>query len=87
MSLVLILLGAVLVTVAMFNKVPSYVPGRIPAPRPDRGGSVATARSPETVRPRVRLVSARLTEPGKALLTTLGGSALIVAFFLTLSGL
>lgn len=85
MSLVLILLGAVLVTVAMFNKVPSYVPGRIPAPRPS--GSVATAQSPEMVRPRVRLVSARLTEPGKALLTTLGGSALIVAFFLTLSGL
>lgn len=85
MSLVLILLGAVLVAVAMFNKVPSYVPGRIPAHRPGR--SVATAQSPEMVRPRVRLVSARLTEPGKALLTTLGGSALIVAFFLTLSGL
>lgn len=88
-SLVLILLGAVLVAVALFNKVPSYVPGRFPATRTghgDRGGSVATARRSGT-RPRVRLVSAKLTEPGQALLTTLGGSALIVAFFLNLSGL
>ncbi|MFD6949143.1 hypothetical protein A6A08_05870 [Nocardiopsis sp. TSRI0078] len=84
MSLVLILLGAALVAVALFNKVPRYVPGRPPAPRPGRG-SVATARHPG-VPPRVRLVSARLTEQGRALLTAVGGSALIVAFFLTLSG-
>lgn len=46
---------------------------------------MATARRPG-VPPRVRLVSARLTEQGRALLTAVGGSALIVAFFLTLSG-
>ncbi|WP_026122402.1 hypothetical protein [Nocardiopsis halotolerans] len=92
MSLVLILLGAVLVAVALFNKVPSYVPGRFPTARTGhgaragRGGSVATAQH-SGVRPRVRLVSAKLTEQGQALLTTLGGSALIVAFFLNLSGL
>lgn len=79
MSLVLLLLGAVLVAIALFDKVPRHVPGR-PAPSPRDGLSVLAARF------RVRLVPARLTEPGKALLTTFGGSALIVAFFLTLSG-
>ncbi|WP_116244204.1 hypothetical protein [Nocardiopsis sp. FIRDI 009] len=63
MSLVLILFGAVLVSLALFNKVPRYAASRI------------------------RLVSARLTEQGRALCTAVGGSALIVAFFLTLSGL
>ncbi|WP_159943006.1 MULTISPECIES: hypothetical protein [unclassified Nocardiopsis] len=86
MSLVLILLGAALVSIAMFNKVPRYVPGRSAPPRPGRRGGVAAAPR-AAVPPRVRLVSARLTEQGKALLTTVGGSALIVAFFLTLSGL
>ncbi|NYH53875.1 hypothetical protein HNR06_003464 [Nocardiopsis arvandica] len=85
MSLVLVILGTVLVSVALFNKVLRYVPGRPPEPRSGRGGSVATARRPG-VPPRVRLVSARLTEQGRALLTAVGGSALIVAFFLTLSG-
>lgn len=84
MPLVLILLGAALVAVAMFNKVPQFVPGRVVPPRvPARPGAVA----PERVeRPRVRLASARLTEQGRALLTAVGGSALIIAFFLTLSG-
>ncbi|KUP98424.1 hypothetical protein [Thermobifida cellulosilytica] len=36
--------------------------------------------------PRPYTVSARLTERGRATLTTLGGSMLIAAFFLTLSG-
>lgn len=85
-SLVLILLGTALVSVALFDKVPRYVPGRAPAPQPDRVGSVATAR-PARYLPRLRLVSVRLTEQGKALLTVVGGSALIVAFFLTLSDL
>ncbi|GAA1467864.1 hypothetical protein NE857_08470 [Nocardiopsis exhalans] len=84
MSLTLIVVGAVLVSIALFNKVPQYVPGRMPAPR--SGGGVATAQR-TSAPPRVRLASARLTEQGRALLTTVGGSALIVAFFLSLSGL
>ncbi|MFJ9558171.1 hypothetical protein ACIRPH_30570 [Nocardiopsis sp. NPDC101807] len=89
MSLVLLAVGTVLVSIALFNKLPHYVPGRLPAPGAGRTaaeGPVATARRTGTA-PRVRLESARLTEQGKALLATLGGSALIVAFFLTLSGL
>ncbi|WP_026118776.1 hypothetical protein [Nocardiopsis salina] len=85
MPLVLILLGAALVAVAMFNKVPQFVPGRVVPPRvPARPGPVAATERVE--RPRVRLASARLTEQGRALLTAVGGSALIIAFFLTLSG-
>jgi hypothetical protein len=82
-SLVLIVVGAALVSTALFNKVPRYVPGRLPAPP---GSGVATARR-TAVPPRVELAPARLTEQGRALLTTVGGSALIVALFLTLSGL
>ncbi|WP_017584365.1 hypothetical protein [Nocardiopsis valliformis] len=84
MSLTLIVVGAVLVSIALFNKVPQYVPGRMPVPR--SGSGVATAQRTGAP-PRVRLASARLTEQGRALLTTVGGSALIVAFFLSLSGL
>lgn len=83
MSLVLIALGAALVSIAMFNKTPRFVPGRVPAPRP--GGGVATAQRTGTT-PRLRLVDARLTEQGRAVFTAIGGSALIVAFFLALSG-
>ncbi|MEE2035922.1 hypothetical protein Q8791_01630 [Nocardiopsis sp. CT-R113] len=89
MSLILLAVGTVLVSIALFNKLPRYVPGRLPAPgagRAARQGALATAHRTGAV-PRVRLESARLTEQGKALLATLGGSALIVAFFLTLSGL
>lgn len=80
MSLLLILLGAPLVSIAMFNKVPRFLPGRAAV---QRGGAATAQRVP----PRVRLVSARLTEQGRALSTAVGGSALIVAFFLSLSGL
>ncbi|OLT28855.1 hypothetical protein BJF83_13795 [Nocardiopsis sp. CNR-923] len=101
MSLALILFGAALVSLALFNKVPRYVPaGRLPARR--RGSAARSravaARGGTTARPRpaagavgtrarVELASARLTEQGRALCTAVGGSALIVAFFLTLSGL
>ncbi|WP_017589187.1 hypothetical protein [Nocardiopsis ganjiahuensis] len=84
MSLTLIALGTVLVSIALFNKVPRYVPGRPPAPR--AGGGVVTAQRTGAP-PGLRLVPARLTEQGRALLTAVGGSALIVAFFLSLSGL
>ncbi|MCY9782395.1 hypothetical protein KIK06_00640 [Nocardiopsis sp. EMB25] len=94
MSLVLILFGTALVSLALFNKVPRYVaPSRPTTGRgaaPARGGTATrrAATGPRAgVRPRVRLVSARLTEQGRALCTAVGGSALIVAFFLTLSGL
>lgn len=80
MSLLLILLGAPLVSIAMFNKVPRFLPGRVPA---QRAGAVTAQRA----RPRVRFAPARLTEQGRALCTAVGGSTLIVAFFLTLSGL
>jgi hypothetical protein len=83
-SLTLIAVGAALVSIALFNKVPRFVPGRMAAPRP--AGGVATVER-AGVPPRVRLAPARLTEQGRALLTTVGGSALIVAFFLGLSGL
>lgn len=82
MSLALILFGTALVTIAMFNKVPQYVPGRLPS---YRGAAVASAPR-DTARPRVRLARARLTEQGRALLTAVGGSVLIAAFFLILSG-
>ncbi|MDT0302217.1 hypothetical protein [Streptomonospora wellingtoniae] len=63
MSLLLILAGAFLVAVAMFNRIPRFRARAIP-----------------------QLVRARLTEAGRATLTAVGGSALIVAFFLALSG-
>lgn len=88
MSLVLLAIGAVLVLVAMSNRLPRYVPPR-PVRAPARGGSAtrtATRAPARSVGPRLRLVPARLTEQGRALLTTLGGSAMIVAFFLALSG-
>lgn len=85
MPLVLILLGAAMVAVATFNKVPQFVPGRVVSPRvSSQQGAVAAPERME--HPRVRLSSARLTEHGRALLTAIGGSALIIAFFLTLSG-
>ena len=85
MPLVLILLGAAMVAVAMFNKVPQFVPGRVLPPRvPSRQGAVTA--SERVGYPRVRIAPAHLTEQGRALLTTIGGSALIIAFFLTLSG-
>ncbi|MEV2278048.1 hypothetical protein AB0I72_20930 [Nocardiopsis sp. NPDC049922] len=101
MSLVLLLFGAALVSLALFNKVPRYVPaGRLPTARrgaaarsgsaAPRGGTAARPRAGAGsvgTRARVELTSARLTEQGRALCTTVGGSALIVAFFLTLSGL
>lgn len=83
-TLALITVGAVLVSIAMFNKVPRLVPERLDRPRP--GGGVATAqRTVTALRP--RLADARLTEQGRAVFTAVGGSALIVAFFLGLSGL
>nr|WP_156001798.1 hypothetical protein [Streptomonospora sp. PA3] len=60
----LILAGAALVAVAMFNRVPRIQAGGAP-----------------------QLVRARLTEAGRAALTAVGGSALIIAFFLALSGI
>ncbi|MFD6096965.1 hypothetical protein ACFVWN_28540 [Nocardiopsis flavescens] len=83
MSLVLLAIGAVPVLVAMFNKVPRYVPPR-PGRVSPRGGGTATRTAPAP--PGLRLASAHLTEQGRALLTTLGGSAMIIAFFLALSG-
>lgn len=76
MSFVLILLGSALVGVALFNRVPRL---RRPAYPP------AAERPAPTLR--VRTVPARLTETGRAVVTTVGGSLLIVAFFLALSGL
>ncbi|GAB3731483.1 hypothetical protein [Nocardiopsis nanhaiensis] len=84
MSLIMIAVGAALVSLAMFNKVPRFVPGTPNEPR--SGGGVATAQRTGAP-PRLRLVSARLTEQGRAVFTAVGGSALIVAFFLGLSGL
>ncbi|MFC3999633.1 hypothetical protein ACFOVU_27210 [Nocardiopsis sediminis] len=66
MSLTLILAGAALVAIALFN--------RVPALRSRPGG-----RGPG-------FAPARLTEAGRATLTTVGGSLLIIAFFLALSG-
>ena len=83
MSLVLIALGAVLVSVALFNKLPRLV--ERPAP-PRTGGGVATAQR-TAAPPRLRLADARLTENGRAVFTAIGGSTLIIAFFLALSGL
>ncbi|WP_306366905.1 hypothetical protein [Nocardiopsis sp. CC223A] len=85
MSLVLLAIGAVLVLVAMFNRLPRYVPPRT-ARAPARGGTATRTRAETAAGPRLRLAPARLTEQGRALLTTLGGSAMIVAFFLALSG-
>lgn len=84
MSLVLIALGAVLVSVALFNKMPRLVTERPVASR--AGGGVAAAQR-TTAPPRLRLADARLTENGRAVFTAIGGSALIIAFFLALSGL
>ncbi|CAM3875586.1 hypothetical protein GCM10009799_29520 [Nocardiopsis rhodophaea] len=90
MSLVLILAGAALVCIAMFNRVPRLVPADVGEPRmAERSGRVAAPpRRPRSDQRRLRLafVPARLTETGRALLTTVGGSVLIVAFFLALSG-
>ncbi|CAL9425740.1 hypothetical protein SUDANB121_01963 [Nocardiopsis dassonvillei] len=87
MSLVLLAIGVVPVLVAMFNKVPRYVPPR-PGRAPARGGTATRTapRAAAATAPRLRLAPARLTEQGRALLTTLGGSAMIIAFFLALSG-
>nr|WP_221442909.1 hypothetical protein [Nocardiopsis algeriensis] len=68
----------------MFNKVPRYVPGRLPPPRSGPGAQATAAR--RAAPPRVHLVPARLTEQGRALLTALGGSALLVSLLLTLLG-
>jgi len=62
-SLLLILAGAVLVAIAMSNRIPSFQARALP-----------------------RLVRARLTEAGRATFAAVGGSALIIAFFLALSG-
>ncbi|MEE2047561.1 hypothetical protein Q7689_29965 [Nocardiopsis tropica] len=46
MSLVLLAVGTVLVSIALFNKLPHYVPGRLPAPGAGRaagGGAVPSA--------------------------------------------
>ncbi|GAA3763693.1 hypothetical protein [Salinactinospora qingdaonensis] len=92
MSLALILTGAVLVAIAAFNRVPRVGRRLTNAPStqvsPSRGASRATAtRSRTPPPPRLHMAPARLTEAGRATLTTLGGSMLIVAFFLTLSSL
>lgn len=71
MSLALLLLGTLFVVIAMFNRVPAVLAPRTAAP----------------TRSRLALVPARLTETGRAAVTTLGGSIAIVAFFLALSGL
>ena len=93
-SLVLLAFGAVLVLIAIFNRVPRYTPPRAAhtsarrAPV-HRGAAVRTAvkAAPRpTAGPRLRLVPARLTEQGRALFTALGGSAMIIASFLALSG-
>ncbi|ASU82801.1 hypothetical protein CDO52_08415 [Nocardiopsis gilva YIM 90087] len=90
MSLVLILAGAALVCIAMFNRVPRLVPATPGTPRAaERNGRVAAPphRPRATQRgPRLAFVPARLTETGRAVLTTVGGSVLIAAFFLALSG-
>ncbi|MBB4930028.1 hypothetical protein F4561_000848 [Lipingzhangella halophila] len=78
MSLVFILAGAVLVVIALFNRVPQL--GSEPAQR-------SPARAAAPGRLRLRLVHARLTETGRATLTTVGGSVLIIAFFLALAGI
>lgn len=94
MILSLILIGTVLVPIAMFNKVPRLEPARSPAARrrpvsaAQASAASARPRGPLADQvfeyPRLRFVPARLTENGRALLTTVGGSALIVAFFLAL---
>ena len=78
MPLVLILLGAAMVAVATFNKVPQFVPGRVVSPRvSSQQGAVAAPERME--HPRVRLSSARLTEHGRAQRTANGGRAQINA--------
>ncbi|WP_017539990.1 MULTISPECIES: hypothetical protein [Nocardiopsis] len=62
MSLALLFVGAVLIAVAVSNRVVRFFPA-------------------------VAVLPARLTEAGRATLTTVGGSALIIAFFLALSGI
>ncbi|PSK92279.1 hypothetical protein CLV63_11838 [Murinocardiopsis flavida] len=73
MSLALLALGAVFVAIAMFNRVPAVL--------------TPSATAPTRQGARLALVPARLTEAGRAAVTTLGGSIAIVAFFLALSGL
>lgn len=71
-SLLLIAAGAALVAVALFNRVPRIA-------RAHRNGAPP--------RPRILTAPARLTELGRATLVTVGGTLLIAAFFLALSGL
>nr|WP_221308721.1 hypothetical protein [Nocardiopsis mwathae] len=74
----------------MFNRVPRLLPVDLPEPgTADRSGRVAAP--PQRARSgaqglRLAFVPARLTETGRAVLTTFGGSVLIAAFFLALSG-
>lgn len=90
MSLALIVLGSALLTIAVTNRLP-LLTRRPPTPRSAAAGrrdsAVAAPGRRPRVRSRARTVPARLTEQGRAVVTTLGGSLLIVAFFLALSGL
>ncbi|MFC7329981.1 hypothetical protein [Marinactinospora rubrisoli] len=114
MSLALIIVGAALVSVALFNRVPR-IAARRGAERPqppggapfrvggagERGGArdqrhraarpqryrVTAGPAPDRRASRIRAVPARLTETGRATLTAVGGSMLIAAVFLALSGL
>lgn len=79
MSLVLILVGATLVCVALFNRIPLLRPR---PQQPRRSGAAA---------PGAGLLDytapARLTEAGRATVTTIGSSMLLIALVLALSGL
>ncbi len=77
MSLAMILAGTAMVLLALFNRVPRVGSGRL-------SRSSQHLAAPGKARP--RLVHARLTETGRAALTAVGGSVLIIAFFLALSG-
>ncbi|GLU47653.1 hypothetical protein [Nocardiopsis ansamitocini] len=76
MSLALIVLGALLVAAAVLNRLPF---------RPSRAVPASPASPPGRRHPHTAPI--RLTEQGRATLTTIGGSMLIIAFFLALSGL
>ncbi|MDS1271947.1 hypothetical protein RIF23_16765 [Lipingzhangella sp. LS1_29] len=79
MSLLLILVGTALVSIALFNRVPQF----------RSRGAVTSTRPPATPSPSplVSTAPARLTEAGRATVTTVGGSVLLIALFLALSGL
>ncbi|RCV52297.1 hypothetical protein [Marinitenerispora sediminis] len=79
MSLALIVVGAALVSVALFNRLPRIAARRRPERHRVTAGSASALR--------VRAVPARLTESGRATLTAVGGSMLIAAVLLALSGL